>query len=236
MAFDLGIADEQAVASIRRRMFLTIWIQTIIITTAGILIMVLPPCLLPPGSVPLSLYFIGGALFFTLFLGSTGAHKVRTLQPTDIIQLVPPDHPVDEPVIPSKDFKEARKFPMLFAFRSYNYGMIGLLAASLISVLSEVPRDILQGRVAMIKWPLIAFGVGFVLQLACIISNAIAADNYAKELRPEIRDFATFEEMVRRRQREQAGVGEPVKFESLPRLTVPSESPDDTLQVILRNN
>ncbi|XP_055337938.1 uncharacterized protein LOC129587977 [Paramacrobiotus metropolitanus] len=221
---------DPAVEGVRRRILLTIAIQTVIIVTVGILIVALAPTVLPVASVPVSVYLIGGVLILTSLVSALSAYRVYTIQSigdshtsADLIE-----------ALSSMKVQDAKRFPVLYAFRHYNYALLGELGGSVIGVGSEIPGDLQSGQVASIKWPLIAFGAAFVLLVACIIYNFVAADGYAKELQAKRRDFFSFEEM-HRRQMEQGAAGAPVTFEPLP-AHLPVSSPEETLQTVLRNN
>ncbi|XP_055337962.1 uncharacterized protein LOC129587997 [Paramacrobiotus metropolitanus] len=215
---------------IRRRMVISIAVQTFILVAIGVLIVVLAPTLLPVQSVPLSMYFVGGVLIFTLLIGAFSACRVRTIRPADIVFTTPAD---PTQALSAVEMQEAKRYPVLFAFRSYNYGLLLVLAGNLISgITGVVPKDIQLGhsQAEDIKWPLIAFGAGFIVLAIFVIYNFVAADSYAKELQAKQRSFFSYEE-IRRRQLEEGVDGA--------KMTLPAQydvSPEETLQTVLRNN
>ncbi|XP_055337958.1 uncharacterized protein LOC129587990 [Paramacrobiotus metropolitanus] len=225
-----AIPDETPVADIRRRMLLAIAIQTGIIVSVGILIVVLAPIVLPMASVPISLYLIGGVLILTLFVSALSAYRVHAIKSIGGFQA--PADPTE--ALSVVEMQEAKQFPVLYAFRHYNYALLGVLSGSLIGVVSQIVRDLQHGQVANIQWPLLAFGAGFILLATCNTYNFVATEGYAKELQAKRRDFFSFEEIRRRQLKRSSAAGAPVTFNPLP-AHLPVSAPEETLQTVLRN-
>ncbi|XP_055337961.1 uncharacterized protein LOC129587995 [Paramacrobiotus metropolitanus] len=220
------VNTDALIGSVRSSMLITMGSQATLALIAGILIHSLAPTLIEE-TIALGIWFLGGLMYVFVVGAAVWAYRLHTTRHL----IVAPPSDLDA-ILQFDSGQDTRKKTILRHFRGYTYSCCGLLAVgSFLAALSDLPNAINAERLDLLKWPIIFGLVAFGPLLIFFIYNMLAGNRYEERMKSR----SVFEGERRRGLAAVDGDG-PVRFEGLPAIGAPTESADQALDTVLRNN